>query len=105
MISPLVGNVGEYVRKRRAATAGQSTARPGVALPSRDRAVFLTCDLDLAVSRRTVAGDLLLHGAVQEQLHRPTACLLRQHRGRFGPSSGTELAPESAADVVHLDLD
>src|ERR1019366_5463690 len=62
-------------------------------------------DFDFAESAGTVAGNLQFGGAIEEDLDRFTACLLGEQGADFGPRSGAELAAETAADVIHLDLD
>ena len=87
------------------AAAGKTAGGPGFRLPRRDRAILLARDLDLGVGRRTVARDHLFGGAVEEQLHRTAAGLLRKAGAHLAPGIRREFAAESAADVVLLDVD
>ena len=85
--------------------AGETSAGPGFGLPGGDGAVLFAGDFDFAVGAGAVAGDEQLRGAIEEDFDRAASCLLRKAGADFGPGSGTELAAEAAADVVHLDLD
>ena len=87
-----------HVRKRRAAAPGDAARRPGFRLEGDQRAVLLCADLDVAVVRRTSAGDHQLLVAVKHQLD-GLARLLGELRARDAPSVDVELRPEAAAHV------
>src|ERR1035441_9842590 len=85
--------------------AAHPAAGPRVGLPGGDGAVLLAGDLDLAEGAGTIAADQQLRAAIEEDLDRLAARLLREPGADFGPRSGAELAAEAAADVIHLHLD
>ncbi len=105
VVQTLVRNGVDDIGQGRRAAAGETAGGPGFRLPRGDGAVLLARDLDLGVGRRTVAGDHLLGGAVEEQFHRTAAGLLRKEGAHLAPGIRRELAAESAANVVLLDVD
>ena len=67
---------------------------------------FLPPTLILPKAEGRLPRDRLFGGAIEEQLHRLAAALLRETRADFGPRRpAAELAAETAAHVIHLDVD
>jgi hypothetical protein len=75
-----------------------------MAVPRRDRAVFLGGDRDVYVSRRTRAADLQLGRPIEMQHHGLTG-LTTQRRASHAPFVGGKLGTESTADVVAVHRD
>src|SRR5262249_43929997 len=102
VLSPLIRN-GKNVWYWRFPSAADTTRTPGLRVPGCKRAVLFNSNFSLRVIRRSSAGTHQLCFAFVEHLYRLSACLFGQARSGDVPLVGSELASESAADVILLD--